>query len=288
MEVAESLGKAAYLLYQSAWGPWARWRYARDFDRVSRFCLFVGYPRSGHSLVGALLNAHRNAVIAHELNAQDLVLAGCSRDALYSRILARASWFNLRGNTSNYSYQVPGQWQGRFQELRVIGDKRGGAVTRGLAAHDDLLERVRALVGVPLRLIHMVRNPFDNISAISTWNRLSLEDSVEFYFRHCRTTSTLGERCRPGELLTLRHEDVVREPRRALAALCEFLDLEPDPDFVEACRRIVFPEPTYSRRRIAWPAGVVRDVEMQAREHPHLAGYRFEITEEPCRPIAPA
>ena len=101
-----------YRLHQRVYSAWAQRRYRADFARVQRFCLFVGYPRSGHSLVGALLNAHRHAVIAHELNAPPLILAGCTRDALYARILARAYWFNLRRNTSNHSYQVPHQWQG--------------------------------------------------------------------------------------------------------------------------------------------------------------------------------
>jgi len=33
-------------------------RYRRHFDAVRTFCLFIGYPRSGHSLVGSLLDAH--------------------------------------------------------------------------------------------------------------------------------------------------------------------------------------------------------------------------------------
>src|SRR3954469_10212957 len=120
------LKEAAYAAHQTLWSAWARRRYCDDFERVERFCLFVGYPRSGHSVVGAMLNAHRDAVISHELNAPTLVLDGCGRDELYSRILARPYWFDLRGNTSNYAYQVPRQWQGRFETLRIVGDKRGG------------------------------------------------------------------------------------------------------------------------------------------------------------------
>src|SRR6202008_4245050 len=87
-----------YQLHQGLWSAWARRRYRHEFERVERFCLFVGYPRSGHSIVGAMLNAHRDAVIAHELVAAPLILNDCTREELYSRILARAHWFNLRGN----------------------------------------------------------------------------------------------------------------------------------------------------------------------------------------------
>ena len=158
-------------LYERAWTSGARRRNRAAFDEVSAFCLFVGYPRSGHSLLGALLNAHRHAVIAHELQAPQLVLAGCDRETLYARIL-RAAWFDLRGNTSNYAYQVPNQWQGRFEHLRVVGDKRGGSAALAIGEHPNLLNRLRVMVGVRLRLIHVVRNPFDNIAAISLWHRL--------------------------------------------------------------------------------------------------------------------
>jgi hypothetical protein len=39
------------------------------FDQVQSYCMFVGHPRSGHTLIGALLDAHPHIVIAHELNA---------------------------------------------------------------------------------------------------------------------------------------------------------------------------------------------------------------------------
>jgi hypothetical protein len=38
--------------------------HADPFADVHAFCLFVGYSRSGHSLVGALLDAHPGITIA--------------------------------------------------------------------------------------------------------------------------------------------------------------------------------------------------------------------------------
>jgi hypothetical protein len=266
-----------YQLYQSVCTPWIRRRHKADFDHARVFCLFVGYPRSGHSLVGAVLNAHRNAVISHELHAHDLILNGCTRDALYARILARSYWFHLRGDTGTYPYRVPHQWQGRFSSLHVIGDKRGGAVTRCIAAHPDFLARTRALVTVPLRLVHVVRNPFDNISAISIWNRLSLEKSIDFYFRHCETTASLDRLSQDGEVITLHHEEMIRNPRSALTDLCTFLGLELYPGYLESCCRVVFNAPTYTRRRIEWPAPQVRNVERRARAYRFLDGYEFAI-----------
>ena len=229
-----------------------------------------------------MLNAHPHAVISHELDAAPLVLEGCPRDVLYARILARAYWFDLRGNRSNHDYQVPNQWQGRFAALRVIGDKRGGAVTRCLAAHPDFLVRLRALVGVPLRLIHVVRNPFDNIAAISIWHELGLPAAADYYFMHCATTARLGELCTPDELLSFRHEEMVRAPRTVLTRLCDFLGLEPEPGWLDACCGIVFPRPTGSARRLQWPPELVADVARRARALPFLDGYAFAPADAPA------
>ena len=252
-----------------------RRRYRDELAGVETFLLFVGYPRSGHSIVGACVNAHRDAVVSHELGAQRLVVEGCSREALYSRILARAAWFNLRGNRTNYEYAVPGQWQGRFETLRVIGDKRGGAVTRCIAEHPDFLDRVRSLVGVPLRLLHVVRNPFDNIAAISIWHGLSLDAAADYYFQHCDTTAKLDVLCEPGEVLTVRHEDLIGEPERVLENVCGFLGLERYPGYVEDCAAVVFGSPTYTHRRVEWPDALVLEVERRIERSPALRDYRF-------------
>ena len=90
MSILDRPKDGVYRLHQSAWSAWARRRYSEELAAVERFLLFVGYPRSGHSIVGALLNAHRDAVVAHELDAPPLIVGGCSRDELFSRILARA------------------------------------------------------------------------------------------------------------------------------------------------------------------------------------------------------
>src|SRR5438874_12177441 len=105
-----------------------RVRHRSDMAEVERFLLFVGYPRSGHSIVGAMLNAHPNAVIAHELHVWRQILAGRTREEVFARILARAYWFDLRGNRTNYSYDIPHQWQGRFDRLELVGDKCAGRV----------------------------------------------------------------------------------------------------------------------------------------------------------------
>src|SRR5262245_36859172 len=68
----------------SALGGLAR---RRTFAAVETFCLFVGYPRSGHSIIGSLLDAHPNAIIADELDALKYVQAGFNQNQLFYLLL---------------------------------------------------------------------------------------------------------------------------------------------------------------------------------------------------------
>jgi hypothetical protein len=112
-------------------------------EDVSVYCTFLGPGRSGHSLVGSLLTAHPAMVIAHELNALRYLQAGFNRDQIFGLILDRDAVFTQRGRRwGDYSYVVPGQWQGRFDRLRVIGDKKGYQSTLQLARNPKLLNRL--------------------------------------------------------------------------------------------------------------------------------------------------
>lgn len=252
-------------------------RQRAHFAGVRAFCLFVGHPRSGHSLLGAMLNAHRNAVIAHELDAMSCVREGCSRDALYWLILRRDRRFTAAGSLgSGYRYEIPGGWQGRFESLRVIGDKRGGAASRAFAADPTLLARLRRLVRVPLRLIQVVRNPWDNVATIAARERRSLADASAYYFSLWEAVERLRSELDEDELARVRHEDVIADPAGRLEALCRFLDLPSDPEYLGACASVVWPEPSESRHRVRWPERLREEIAERATRHALLARYRFE------------
>src|SRR6056297_1246638 len=48
----------------------------RQLGAVEAFVQFVGFPRSGHSLIGSVLDAHPHAIISHELDTMGLIKKG--------------------------------------------------------------------------------------------------------------------------------------------------------------------------------------------------------------------
>lgn len=248
------------------------------FDQVQAYCMFLGYPRSGHTLHGALLNAHPDIVVAHELDAFSYLEGRISRNQLYALLLRRDHWFVESKNLqwSDFDYHVSNQWQGRFRKLKVIGDKKGGASTSRLQQSPHLLSKLRDLVQVPIRIIHVVRNPFDNIATIARRGELSIKEAMERYFSLASTNARLLESSSPVESVTLRHEDMVAKPEENLARLVDFVGLEADQPYLSDCARIVFTKPSRSRNQVQWNDGLVDVIQAQIERHSFLRGYTFE------------
>ena len=67
---------------------------------------------------------------AHELDALRFLEAGFSERQLYYLLVENSRLFTRHGRKwGRYSYAVPGQRQGEFTQLRVIGDNQGGRTT---------------------------------------------------------------------------------------------------------------------------------------------------------------
>ena len=251
-----------------------------ELAEVATYTVFLGHSRSGHSIVGALLDAHPQIVISDELDAISLVEAGFSREqVLYLSILvarhqaARERRKEGRGGRT-YSYHVPGQSQGRFDALRVVGDSRAGWSTRRL--HDDpaLLERVESLMRPSVvKFIHVVRNPFDNISTMMIRGGRSQENAQGVYLEGCRRLLTLRARIPAERLMTLRHEDLLADPVERLRDGCRFLGVEPTPGYLEAAAGILFASPSRSRGSVTWTPDQIAELESAMSDFDFLDGY---------------
>lgn len=102
------------------------------YDGVETFVIFIGYQRSIHSLVGAILDAHPEIIITSEFDlmrrwkkyqAPELIHNNLQKYALFydlHRLSMKQAMFGIRAsfnaNNTKYSYHVPGLWQGGYQK----------------------------------------------------------------------------------------------------------------------------------------------------------------------------
>jgi hypothetical protein len=257
------------------------------FRGVRNFCLFIGMNRSGSSLVGSLLNAHRRALIAHELNALHFVRRRFTRSQLFYLLREQDRAFeNADRQWYGYDYRVTGQWQGMYERLQVIGDKHAGGATHVLGRCPDLLPRLSQTVGVPVKLVHVVRSPLDNIATVHRLQKLSLAAATEYYFEHTATNSRLLRKY-ANAVVTVHLEDFIRQPADELRRVCSFLELDAPLDYLQNCGQAVFAEPRRTRGECPWPARLVAHIGERASEVSFLDRYvaeirRFAAEQQPC------
>lgn len=248
--------------------------YDEVFKDIELSCFFLGYPRSGHSLVGAALDAHPNMVIAHELDAFRMVSYGFDRRQIFTMLIENSSLMHRYGRIwREFSYAIPDQWQGRFQKLKVIGDKRGGQTAFQITNNPELLDRGLDLFEVDAKFIHVLRNPYDTISSISRKDTNTLDEAIRLFFRLCKTIADIEKRVGSDKVKTIYLEDYIARPQTELAGLCDYLGLTADQKYLDDCATIVFHSPRKSRSTVNWPNEKIIEVQKRAKAFSFLDRY---------------
>lgn len=247
---------------------------------IESLCLFVGYPRSGHSLVGQLLNAHPNALIAHELDLLGFVeLGSLSRDEVYWLLRQQKRWFaRRRYQWGSYDYQLGNL--PREGPLLVIGDKKGGRTALRLARQPELLTRLSRKTGLPVKLVHVVRHPLDNIASRHDRAGGSLLATIGEHFDRASVISHL---IKEGNfsILTIHLEDLIANPTAVLNKLREFLDLPESMQWIRACEAKLLDSPPRSRDLIEnWDPLILDLIWNMADRCSFYDGYRNEVASE--------
>ena len=158
---------------------------------IKKFVFFVGYARSGHSIVGSLMDAHPHVVIAHEfflfkkLDMLDRVANNSWRENLFQSLYNNNSRSKIRSRSyKGYILEVEGLWEGTYVDhIEVIGDKSGGMTTKQYRNNKQRFiknfQKLKQSIRIPLRIIHVLRNPFDMIST----NAIHIKKSSTFLKR---------------------------------------------------------------------------------------------------------
>ncbi len=248
-----------------------------NYNDLQAYCMFLGYPRSGHSLVGALLNAHQDIVMAHELDALSLVQQGISKHDLYQKILNADQAFVQSGvQWQEYNYKVENQWQGKYKKLKVIGDKKGGRTALLMQNFPALFPRLESLVKLPVKIVHVVRNPFDNIATMSGKNNLTLQKSIEMHLGRCRFIEQFRKSYTDSNFITVHHENIIENPQQQLKKLCQFLGVDADDEYLNECAGIVFKGPSRTRTSVQWTDELVAQVKAGIDDISFLNNYTMD------------
>jgi len=282
----------------------------RAYDHLTTLLLFVGYSRSRHSLVSSLLDAHPHMIVADEsyalrkwisnpdwktVNSKydffDTMMGNSVRSSLHGR-RSRES----KGGVTNlqlFGYNVPDQWQGAYDRyIQVIGDKTAWDTAvmlrlKGTAAIYEMEEKL----GVKVKFIHVVRNPFDNIATFVLRHRdiqardadpnikinasEILDIKIQLYNNWAEGTH-VAQKTFPEDFINVVSMDVVKNPADSLRRICDFLDITCEEKYIQDCAAIVDPVPSITRHRIVWTDEQINRVYAMMKKFPFYDRFTFE------------
>lgn len=281
------------------------------YDRMNTLLLFVGYSRSRHSLVSSLLDAHPHMIVADESYAlrkwvqQPAWKTEKSRYEFFDTMLGNSARSVKRGRRSRvangsaanfqiFGYRIPDQWQGTYDRyIQVIGDKTAWdtAVMLRLLGTRAIYE-MKEKLGVNIKFIHVVRNPFDNIATFVLRHKdiqartadpnvkinasEILDEKIQLYNNWAEGTF-VAHKSFPEDFLSVVSMDVVKRPAESLRKMCHFLQVTCSESYIQDCAAIVDPVPSITRHRIMWTEKQINRVYATMRAFPVLfEGFTFE------------
>ncbi len=260
----------------------------RNYAGIKSFIMFVGYPRSGHSLIAALLDAHPEIVISMEWGVLSHLRMGYGRNQIYYSIERHERLFTRKLNNiwTGYSYRVQGMWQGQYKTIRVIGDKLAGNTTMILKKHPELLDKLRQKIGYPMKIVHVIRNPYDTITTIAKRefekSDLSGDLQADFlapfidkYFDRADVVRKLKDTGKY-EICDLYHEELIKDSNSVLTKLLGFMEVSIPDDYILKCSEIIYEEPHKSRSDFDWPDDLIEKVKNNIGKYSFLRNYSFE------------
>ncbi|MCZ6672989.1 MAG: sulfotransferase domain-containing protein, partial [Verrucomicrobia bacterium] len=252
------------------------------FEGIETYCMFVGFPRSGHSLIGALLDAHPSMIIAQELDALRYVRARFSERQIFYLLLEKSRRLARGGQKwGGYVYDIPNQWQGRCKKLQVVGDKHGPYSLLRFHWNPEILKRMYNTINVDIKFINIVRNSYDNIATMSLkrdsaraeeltkrirtkhqptinlatkleGHAVILKKSMGSYFSMCSILEDLKKEIKSTDTFHLKHESFIEDPTTHLKELCHFLGVNAPNDYLNDCANLVYKSPHKSRHDVEW------------------------------------
>ena len=284
----------------------------KEISGIEKFVFFVGYARSGHSIIGSLMDAHPNMIIAHEymlfktwITQNNREKLNGNRNYFYNELYQesyRASCHSSGTRSKNtgfkgYTLFVKNSWQAQFKDLKVIGDKSGGMA--GMMYSEDPSEtqntynEIAQTVKIPVYSLHVIRNPFDIMSTALLYaetgensrkyeppegskfnNTNKIENFIKQFFTYAKAVRNMIQTCKL-TVLEIHSEDFVKQPQEIMKWICDFLGVECSPWYLQMCQDKVFPSVSRTRDKVEWTEEQIARVQKLMNTFPYFKGYNF-------------
>ena len=281
-------------------------------DRIKTMIFFLGHPRSGHSIVASLMDSHPHMVVSHEVDLFGKLSKGTIAptkqeicNTVWKNSVKSITGHGKRANTTvskGYTLFVDGLYQGTYvQYIDVIGDKKAGITTKLLQKQPDIWARVfttlKSLVGT-IKVIHVIRNPYDNVATMAFFNYNSqhkksefaklkqsnqtyvidsdvIDEQIKIYFLYHQAITNAKNKYNY-DLIEIHGKDLISDPRGTLLKMCNDLGVTCSDNYLEVCSNKVFKTESRTRHKIKWTDEQLKMIQNNINKFSNLKDYNFD------------
>ena len=186
-----------------------------------------------------------------------------------------------------------------MDHIDVIGDKRARTTTLLLHKQPEKWSAVYSHIkslGLPVKVVHVIRNPYDNIATAALYSVLSphstfgglkqanktinvkstsIDFRIQWYFSlfkaaiDARKTNNL-------DVLEIHGKDVITDPRGTLLKICDFVGVTCYDNYLEICTNKIYKSQSRTRHLIPWTDEQLKTVQENIDKYSSLKGYTYD------------
>lgn len=253
-------------------------------DGVKTFVFFIGIGRSGHSIIASILDSHPHMVVSNEFHLFKILnITTCVTDKsfLFNQIWSKSFTqvnTSLKDPSKGYRLALDGLYQGSYKgHIDVIGDKMGGSTIAFFLSEPTRFKshvnKLRSMLNIPIKVFHIIRNPFDNIATKSlhvafnfhysrfaavkkhnTTVKIShkiIDRQIGKYFQFYKASNVV-KRIFQMDMMEIHSRDLITNPKTVISNVCNFLKLHCSDTYLSVVSNKVFLTESKTRYNIEW------------------------------------
>ena len=251
-----------------------------------------------------LLDAHPHIVISHEYSVFSKWVKEPQHHAdkawLFNALLMNSWMHRMKGlrtkgsKNKGYTLSISGGWQGKYKRhIDIFGDKAGGMTTQLYRKHQSLFintyQEMKKNLKIPINVIHVIRNPYDNIATMflhnaipkansSTtdkyYNNTGLREYILNYFKQVQTVTNMIKNI-PLNVIRVHVEDLISNPKYTMRSICSFLHVECTSSYLQLCANSLYSSEFHSRELVHWTRDNIELVHKSIKAFGFLQRYTF-------------
>ena len=284
-----------------------------EIEQIKVLTFFLGHSRSGHSIIGTLLDAHPHMIVANEGRLfirlyEDLFSETphfTSKSAILNPLWKKSVYSYRHGTRSNdkkgYTLSIDGLYQGTFvPPIQVIGDNNAGRTTDLFVDQplqwEQVFLKLKSLVNIPIKVLQVIRNPYDNIATAVLYKSVGasrkvaavkhgnetlevdghiMQYFINRYFNRAQAVQQIKNKFNL-TLLEIHGEDLIENPKAIILSICQFLGVSCSDDYLESCSNKLFKSESKTRYKIRWSKEFISNVQESIMNFDNLKRYSFD------------